>query len=140
MYLINEVARRVNLSQKRIREYEAEGFIRPLRDANTNNRRYTDFEVAQIARINQLIHERGFTLACLRNLLILAPCWNIFDCAARAACAAYQQPHRPCWQIRASQETMCPGPCRRCAVYLNRDRDSEKVLEHSGAEAMDREA
>ena len=41
-YLINEVARRVNLSQKRIREYESEGFIRPKRDAKTNNRRYTE--------------------------------------------------------------------------------------------------
>jgi hypothetical protein len=137
MYLINEVARRVNLSHKRIREYEAEGFIKTLRDANTNNRRYSDFEVAQIARITQLIHERGFTLACLRNLLILAPCWNIFGCAARRRCAAYRQPHLPCWQIRARQKTLCPGPCQRCAIFLNRDSHPEGVLEHSGAEAME---
>jgi hypothetical protein len=36
--LINEVSRLVNLSQKRIREYEKEGFIKPLREKNTNNR------------------------------------------------------------------------------------------------------
>jgi hypothetical protein len=70
----------VNLSQKRIREYEKEGFIKPLREKNTNNRLYSTFDVSQINQINRLIHERGFTLACLRNLMVLAPCWNIFDC------------------------------------------------------------
>ena len=60
MYLINEVSRKVELSQKRIREYEKEGFILPEREANTNNRLYSDFEVSQIRRINFLIHGRGF--------------------------------------------------------------------------------
>ena len=92
MYLINEVSRRVNLSQKRIREYEKEGFINPDREPKTNNRRYSDFEVSQIQRINQLIHERGFTLACLRNLLQLAPCWKIFDCGDKENCSAYKNP------------------------------------------------
>jgi len=128
-YLINEVARRVNLSQKRIREYEKEGFIKPERDPATNNRRYTEFEVAQIRRINYLIHERGFTLACLRNLLVLAPCFNIFACPRPQACAAYHQPHRPCWEIRQERETLCPGPCRKCAVYLCRHQAKDRVLE-----------
>jgi len=132
MYLINEVSRQVELSQKRIREYEKEGFISPLREANTNNRLYSDFEVEQIKRINYLIHERGFTLACLRNLMVLAPCWNIFACADKESCAAYQQPHRPCWRIRQGRETLCPGPCQRCAVYLNRAFDAGRVLEPSG--------
>ncbi len=75
--MINEVSRVVNLSQKRIREYEKEGFIKPLREKNTNNRLYSNFDVAQINQVNSLIHDRGFTLACLRNLMVLAPCWNI---------------------------------------------------------------
>jgi len=132
MYLINEVSRQVELSQKRIREYEKEGFISPLREANTNNRLYSDFEVEQIKRINFLIHERGFTLACLRNLMVLAPCWNIFACVDKEACAAYQQPHKPCWRIRQQRETLCPGPCARCAVFLNRDYAASRVLEPSG--------
>lgn len=136
-YLINEVARRVNLSQKRIREYESEGFIRPKRDAKTNNRRYTEFDVAQIERINYLIHERGFTLACLRNLLVLAPCWNIFACPEPQRCAAHKQPHRSCWKIRRREETLCPGPCDRCAVYLNREETKSKVLENPGPGPME---
>jgi len=130
MYLINEVSRRVNLSQKRVREYEKEGFIKPLRQANTNNRLYSDFEVAQILRLNHLIHEMGFTLACLRQMMVLAPCWNIFACTRRQECAAHQSPHQICWQVRRQMETQCPGPCARCAIYLNREQPAGKVLEH----------
>lgn len=132
MYLINKVSRLVNLSQKRIREYEKEGFIKPAREPKTNNRLYSDFDVSQIKRINYLIHERGFTLACLRNLLVLAPCWNIFDCTDRQYCAAFDQPHGNCWQIREKNNTLCPGPCGHCAVYLNRELKRRRVLEPSG--------
>ena len=138
MYLINEVSRKVELSQKRIREYEKEGFIRPERETNTNNRLYSDFEVSQIRRINFLIHERGFTLACLRNLMVLAPCWNIFDCAQKRSCAAYAEPHRCCWEIRGQTDTLCLGPCERCAVYLNRDYPAGRVLEPAGDGPLDR--
>ncbi|MCB2193575.1 MAG: MerR family transcriptional regulator [Deltaproteobacteria bacterium] len=140
MYLINEVSRKVELSQKRIREYEKEGFILPEREANTNNRLYSDFEVSQIRRINFLIHERGFTLACLRNLMVLAPCWNIFACPQKESCAAYQEPHRPCWEIRGQASTLCPGPCERCAVYLNREYAAQRVLEPSGGAPMDQQS
>ncbi|MCF8034320.1 MAG: MerR family transcriptional regulator [Desulfarculaceae bacterium] len=136
MYLINEVSRKVDLSQKRIREYEKEGFIRPEREANTNNRLYSDFEVSQIQRINFLIHERGFTLACLRNLMVLAPCWNIFACVDKTSCAAYEEPHKPCWRTRQRRETLCPGPCQRCAVFLNRDYTAGRVLEPAGNQPM----
>lgn len=129
MYLINEVSRQVDLSQKRIREYEKEGFIKPDRAPKTNNRLYTDFDILQIKRINFLIHERGFTLACLRHLLALAPCWNVFACDVKTECSAYQYPHRSCWEVREELETKCPGPCPKCAVYLNRGQQMERVLE-----------
>jgi hypothetical protein len=129
LFLINEVSRLVNLSQKRIREYEKEGFIKPLREKNTNNRLYSNFDVSQINQINSLIHDRGFTLACLRNLMVLAPCWNIFDCDKKEACPAFQLPWRPCYEVREYRGTLCEGPCSRCAVYLNRAVKREKILE-----------
>lgn len=135
-YLINEVSRRVNLSQKRIREYEKEGFIKPRREPRTNNRLYSEFDISQIERINYLIHERGFTLTCLRNLLALAPCWNIFDCLDRQYCSAYQNPHQPCWQVRQETETMCPGPCQCCAVFLNREQKPGRVLDPRPADPI----
>lgn len=132
MHLINEVSRRVDLSQKRIREYEKEGFIKPLREAKTNNRLYSDFDIAQIRRITALIHERGFTLACLRNLLLMAPCWNIFGCAQKELCPAYHNPHTPCYEVRRTDQTLCQGPCPRCAIFLNRGHDAVAVLERQG--------
>ena len=137
MYLINDVSRNVNLSQKRIREYEKEGFIRPRREARTNNRLYSEFEVAQIRRITQLIHEHGFTLACLRNLLVLAPCWNIFACAQKDRCAAFLSPNRACWEIRNQAGTLCAGPCDHCALWLAKDQERMRILEAGGRGPME---
>lgn len=134
LFLINEVSRLVNLSQKRIREYEKEGFIKPLREKNTNNRLYSPFDVSQINQINRLIHDRGFTLACLRNLMVLAPCWNIFGCPKKEACPAFQLPWRPCYEVREYRGTLCDGPCTRCAIYLNRTLKREKILEQLDSE------
>ena len=128
MYLINEVSRQVNLSQKRIREYEKEGFIKPVRAEKTQNRLYTDFDIIQIKQINELIHERGFTLACLKSHLALAPCWNVFGCERKTECPAYHDPHTPCYIVREKAETPCPGPCDKCAVYLTRDMEKTGVL------------
>jgi len=127
-HLINDVSRQVNLSQKRIREYEKEGFIKPLREPNTNNRIYTNFDVLQIERIHELIHEEGFTLPCLKKLLVMTPCWKVFDCRQKKKCPAYENPHTPCYEVSKKQETHTGGTCERCAIYLNRDVSKTGVL------------
>lgn len=134
MFMINEVSKKVNLSQKRIREYEKEGFIKPDREPRTNNRLYSDFDIEQIKRINYLIHTKGFTLACLRQLLNMASCWNVFDCKVKQDCAAYKNPYEQCWKTREKAETKCAGPCGRCAIYLTRSKfgKKEKILEGMG--------
>ena|SRR5271157_3006199 len=129
LYLISEVSRVVNLSQKRIREYEKEGFFKPLREKNTNNRLYSPFDIAQIGQITKLIHERGFTLACLKNFIVQAPCWNIFDCKEKEACSAFQLPWRPCYEVRKESKTPGKRPCSKCPIFLNRDFRKEKILE-----------
>ncbi len=67
MYLIGEISRKVKLSQKRIREYEKEGLLAPIRDRKTNNRHYTDLDIKQIKQVNNLIHKHGLTISCLKN-------------------------------------------------------------------------
>lgn len=134
LYLINEVSRMVNLSQKRIREYEKEGFFKPLREKNTNNRLYSPFDIAQIGQITKLIHERGFTLACLKNFIVQAPCWNIFDCKGKEACPAFQLPWRPCYEVLGDSETPGKRPCSQCPIFLNRDFRKERILEQFPSE------
>ena len=58
-YLINEDSRRVALSQKRIREYEKGGIIKPEREPRTNNRRYSEADIDQILRVKVLKDEKS---------------------------------------------------------------------------------
>ena len=128
-HLINNVSQRVGLSQKRIREYEKAGLIRPAREPKTNNRRYTEADIRQIQRIKALIHEFGFTLACLKYFLATAPCWIIFDCAKKENCPAYRIPYTACYEIvikDLSHKEM--KDCKRCPVYLNRNEQKIAIL------------
>jgi DNA-binding transcriptional MerR regulator len=129
MHPIKRVSREVNVSPKRIRESETEGFIKPDREPWTDYRLYTDFDVERIKRIKHLIHERGFTLSCLRALLVFAQRWNVYDCPTWEAYPAYMNPRQSCRKIRSEQRTDCPGTRQHRAMYLNRDQKQEYVLE-----------
>ncbi|MFC1856525.1 MerR family transcriptional regulator [Thermodesulfobacteriota bacterium] len=119
-YAIGEVSKAVNLSQKTIREYEQLGMFKPKRHPRTNNRIYSDFEVEQIKRITHLIHQEGFTLACIRRIIQLAPCWNIFECDVNKECPAYAYANQPCYEVRITHGTQCSGSCEHCAIFINR--------------------
>jgi len=133
-YSIGIVSRKVNLSQKTLREYEKMGLIRPRREPRTNNRIYSDFEIAQVKHITRLIHREGFTLPCLRRIVQLAPCWNIFHCEVKDRCAAYKYPSIPCYKIRKDKGSLCTGSCEQCAVFINSTSKREKVLERPVSE------
>jgi len=125
---ISEVSRRVNLSQKTIRDYEKMGLIKPRREPRTNNRIYSEFDVEQIKHISHLIHHEGFTLKCLQRILQVAPCWNIFDCKVKERCPAYKFAQTPCYETRKGKGTLCAGPCEQCAIFINRSRKKGKVM------------
>lgn len=129
-HLINEVSRRVDLSQKRIREYEKAGLICPEREARTNNRRYRESDINQIVRIKELIHTHGFTLACLKFFLASAPCWIIFDCGEKETCPTYKTTSAPCYEVvkKAASHSGLKD-CHHCPIYLNRDTPKMALLE-----------
>ena len=128
-YLINEVSRRVELSQKRIREYEKGGLIKPEREPRTNNRRYSENDINQIQRVKELIHEHGFTVACLRYFLASAPCWVVFNCSEKEACSSYNNFRIPCYEV-AKKAASHGGlkDCKSCPIYLNRDGKKMPLL------------
>jgi DNA-binding transcriptional MerR regulator len=125
MYLIGEVSRKVKLSQKRIREYEKGGFISPVRDAKTNNRHYTDFDIKQIKQIKNLIHVHGLTISCLKVLLKSAPCWNIFNCKKTAECEVFKKPQTRCYVTMKGEPD---STCKTCPIFLNRGQKPFKIL------------
>ena len=128
MYTISEVATKFKLSQKRIREYEKEGFIRPEREPKTNNRIFTDTEVKRIQRLKHLIHKKGFTIASLKQLLVMVPCWEIFDCREEG-CEIYKSPNGPCWEYFVKKSGKLGDACYNCAVYLNASTQKIKLFD-----------
>jgi len=128
-YLINDVSRRVSLSQKRIREYEKARFIKPARAPRTNNRLYEESDIRRIMRVKELIHRHGFTVTCLQYFLASAPCWTIFNCPDKENCPAYQSPHTPCYLAVANDQQPIAKNCDRCPVYMNRDMNRITLME-----------
>jgi hypothetical protein len=127
--LINDVSREVGLSQKRIREYEKEGLIKPEREPRTNNRRYTQTDIDQIRRINELIHNHGFTLASLKYILRNAACWTIFDCSEKENCPCYRNVEAPCYEIiRHADGDARSRDCTRCPIFLNQNGNEAALL------------
>jgi MerR family transcriptional regulator, repressor of the yfmOP operon len=127
--LINDVSREVGLSQKRIREYEREGLVKPQREPRTNNRRYTQTEINQIRRINELIHNHGFTLAALKYILRNVACWTVFDCEEKENCPCYRNMDTPCYEVIRRAGNGTPSTtCARCPIYLNRNGKEAALL------------
>jgi len=127
--LINDVSREVGLSQKRIREYEKEGLIKPDREPKTNNRRYTQTDIDQIRRINDLIHNHGFTVAGLKYILKNASCWTIFDCSEKEACPCYRNTDAPCYEaVPGADGGTRSKACFSCPIYLNRNGKATALL------------
>ena len=130
MYKINQVSRMTDLSQKRIRDYEKEGLIKPARDPNTNDRLFSEFDVKQIKRITHLIHERGFTIPGLKYLLAMSHCWNVFQCQETENCEAFKYPHKPCWEVlKGVDNTYFQEFCTTCSIYLSRKVKKIQLLE-----------
>lgn len=131
LFKVGQVAREVEMSIKRILEYEKEGLIKPLRRESSNHRLFSEFEIRQIKRIKHLIHKRGFTLASIKHLLNMAPCWIVLDCDSWESCPAYSHPNEKCWKIKKQLEVECKcmGTCERCPVYLVKDFNTEPLFE-----------
>jgi MerR family transcriptional regulator/heat shock protein HspR len=128
--LINDVAQRVGLSQKRIREYEKAGLIRPVREPSTNNRLFTEKDIRRILRIKTLIHEHGLTIASLRFMVSNLACWLVFDCKEKLTCPAHTALAAPCYEIaQRDEDKSSQKDCKNCPVYLNRDLPEMPLFE-----------
>lgn len=130
-YKIGQVARELQLSEKRIREYEDEGLIKPRRRESSAQRMYDRFDIARLEQIRALIHERGLTLTGIKSLIAMAPCWKVIECVEYERCAAYRNPQSKCWEMADEDKTdiECIGNCDHCPVYLLRDYRPEPLFE-----------
>ena len=78
------------------------------------------------------------SIAGIRRLMSLVPCWSINGCAEedRAHCARSTDHGSPCWMMTGKSWQSKSDHCRNCGVYV-KTGDYEKmkaVLEEYGIE------
>ncbi len=131
---IGNVARELNLSVRRILQYEEEGLVMPHKKTDGGHRLFSEFEIHQIRNIKDLIHERGLTLAGIKYLLKMSPCWEVFPCQDKENCKAFKNREEfRCWEIKRNGNGDCfgMGDCERCPVFLTRDYETKPLFRKS---------
>ena len=99
-HTIGEAADLLGISIPTIRMYEREGLIVPYRK-RSKHRRFSKNDVERIRCIRVMINAEKVSIAGIRRLLSLIPCWSIKQCPPkeRAACDAFQLNEAPCWMV-----------------------------------------
>lgn len=115
---IGSAAQLLGVSVNLLRLYEAEGLILPARTAK-NQRRYSRHDLARITCIRHAIQHEQMTIASIKRMMALVPCWEIMQCSAedRAGCEAYTGSRGPCWSFRHIGNKCAVAECRECTVY-----------------------
>ncbi len=120
LYTIGEAADILGVSIPTIRMYEREGLIIPYRK-NSKHRRFAQSDIDRIRCIRNMINHDKVSIAGIRRLLSLIPCWSVKNCPEeeRAACEAFTTHDTSCWMV-SNKSWMCrSAECRDCSVYTD---------------------
>lgn len=118
LYTIGEAADLLGISIPTIRLYEREGLIIPQR-RRSKHRRFSQADIERIRCIRALINHEKVSIAGIRHMLSLIPCWSIKNCPPeeRIGCGAYHQHDKPCWMASEKSWECRSTECRECVVY-----------------------
>lgn len=118
LYTIGEAADLLGISIPTIRMYEREGLIIPYR-MRSKHRRFSSADLERIRCIRSMINDEKVSIAGIRRMLSLIPCWKIKNCPpdVRESCAAFIQHEKPCWMISGKSWECRSAECRVCSVY-----------------------
>ncbi|MBI5474411.1 MAG: MerR family transcriptional regulator [Ignavibacteriae bacterium] len=119
LYTIGEAADILGISIPTIRMYEREGLIIPYRK-NSKHRRFGQSDIERIRCVRNLINHDKVSIAGIRRLLSLIPCWSIKNCPAeeRAKCDAFVEHDKSCWMVSNKSWLCRSAECRECTVYI----------------------
>jgi MerR family transcriptional regulator/heat shock protein HspR len=120
LYTIGETADLVGTSISTIRMYEREGLIIPNR-RHSGHRRFSGADIERIRCLRKMINEEKVSIAGIRHMLSLIPCWKIKNCTpeARESCPAFSSTEKPCWMLSGKSWECRSAECRECAVYTD---------------------
>jgi MerR family transcriptional regulator/heat shock protein HspR len=119
IFTIGIVAERLGISEHTIRMYDREGLIIPFKK-ESGHRLFSEYDMERIECIKKTIAEKKISIAGIRRLLALIPCWEIKKCPIeiRKECPAYIDFDKPCWLHKANLKGDCAtNECRECDVY-----------------------
>jgi MerR family transcriptional regulator/heat shock protein HspR len=120
LYTIGEAADVLGIAIPTIRMYEREGLIIPLRK-NSRHRRFSSTELERIRHIRRMINVEKVSIAGIRRLFSLIPCWKIKNCPpeVRTKCVALATHEMPCWMVTGKSWQCKSTECRLCPVYTD---------------------
>lgn len=118
LYTIGQAAGRIGVSVSTLRTYEAEGLVIPVRRPS-GHRLYSEDDIHRLHCIRRTITEDKVSIAGIRRLLALIPCWSIKGCPPedRSRCPAASQFDAPCWTLGGRSWQCADADCRSCPVY-----------------------
>ncbi|HCV42207.1 MAG TPA: MerR family transcriptional regulator [Bacteroidetes bacterium] len=119
-HTIGEAADILGVSVPTIRMYEREGLIIPYRK-DSGHRRFSGSDIERIRCLREMINEKKVSLAGIRHVLSLIPCWKIKNCPPdqRDACPAFTSTDKPCWMLSGKSWECRSADCRLCPVYTD---------------------
>jgi MerR family transcriptional regulator, heat shock protein HspR len=129
IYSIGTVARMLGISVFTLRMYEREGLLVAHKSASTH-RLYSQLDIERLKCIRRAITEEKMSIAGIRKVYSMIPCWDIVGCAEshRKKCPAYSGHALPCWSYEHQQNACTKLDCRTCDVYqLSSDCDKIKA-------------
>ncbi len=118
IYSIGSVARRLGVSVQTLRLYESEGLILS-RKSNGGQRRYSELDILRLECIREAIVHEKMSIAGIRRMQALAPCWSIIHCSEeqKNRCPAYREHDGGCWTYTHDGNACSQRDCRACEVY-----------------------
>jgi MerR family transcriptional regulator/heat shock protein HspR len=119
LYTIGEAADLIGVSVPTIRMYEREGLIIPIRKAS-RHRLFAEEDLERIRSIRRAIGTERVSLADIRRLMSLVPCWKVNGCTEEqmAVCPRMKSLDSPCWMVSGKAWQLKSDTCRTCGVYV----------------------
>lgn len=118
LYSIGVVAGLLETSVQTLRLYENEGLIIPYKK-DSRHRLYSQNDITRLKCIRDAITQRKFSIAAIKNMYSLIPCWSLKNCSQddRKNCEAYNGFEMPCWTYKHKNNSCSLEVCNRCEVY-----------------------
>lgn len=119
-YPIRDAAKMLDVSVHTLRMYEREGLILPYQK-ETGHRLYSDCDVERLKCIRLAINERKISIAGIKTLFSMIPCWQIINCTEqdRLNCSAFCESKQPCWTYNHINNLCASIECIKCEVYVS---------------------